>query len=304
VITSITTHNLSKIYKGNVQALCDVDLEISQTGMFGLLGVNGAGKTTLMRILAGLLQPTAGQVRVLGHDVTTPQGRLATQSVLGYLPQEFGAYPDLTAPEFLDYIAVLKGITSAPKRRQQVEEALELMHLSDVAGRRLKTYSGGMKRRVGIAQALLGEPQLLIVDEPTAGLDPEERVRFRNLLAEVAQRCTVILSTHIVEDIGQSCSEMAVLWQGMVVFRGVPGELADRVRGRVWTILSRDGERPDEGLLVISTRQLPEGTLYRVLGEPGPDYQPPAAEPTLEDGYIWLMHQVRESDDGARSSHR
>jgi ABC-type multidrug transport system ATPase subunit len=289
----ITTRNLSKIYRGDIQALYEVNLDIPGTGLFGLLGVNGAGKTTLMRILAGLLHPTDGQMHVMGHDVTKPQGRQAMQSALGYLPQEFGVPLDLTAWEFLDYIAVLKGVTGPVLRHQQVDEMLELTHLADVADRRLKTYSGGMKRRLGITQALLGNPRLLIVDEPTAGLDPEERVRFRNLLAEVAQRCAVILSTHIVEDIGQSCSEMAVLWQGTVLFSGAPNKLVDRVRGKVWTILSQNDERPNGGLVIISTRQTPEGTLYRVLGAPDLDCRPTATEPTLEDGYIWLMHQAR-----------
>lgn len=289
----ITTRNLSKTYKGNIQALRKVNLDIPGTGLFGLLGVNGAGKTTLMRILAGLLHPTAGQVHVLGNDVTKPQGRRTMQSALGYLPQEFGAPPDLTAWEFLDYIAVLKGVTEPTLRHRQVDEMLELTRLVDVTDRRIKTYSGGMKRRLGIAQALLGDPRLLIVDEPTAGLDPEERVRFRNLLAEVAQRCAVILSTHIVEDIGQSCGEMAVLWQGDVLFRGAPGELVGRAQGKVWTILNRSDERPASRLVIIATRQTPEGTHYRVMGEPDPGSRPAATEPTLEDGYIWLMHQAR-----------
>jgi ABC-type multidrug transport system ATPase subunit len=289
----ITTHSLVKVYKGDVQALRGVDLEIPGTGLFGLLGVNGAGKTTLMRILAGLLHPTDGQVRVLGNDVTTPQGKRAVQSVLGYLPQEFGAPPDLTAWEFLDYIAVLKGVTDPASRQRQVDRVVDLTRLSEVADRRIKTYSGGMKRRLGIAQALLGDPKLLIVDEPTAGLDPEERVRFRNLLAEVAQRCAVILSTHIVEDIGQSCGQMAVLWQGGVLFEGAPGDLVDRARGRVWTILMPDDGRPPTDLVTVSTRQAPDGTQYRVLGEPASDCRPVAVEPTLEDGYMWLMHMSR-----------
>jgi ABC-2 type transport system ATP-binding protein len=289
----ITARNLSKTYKGNIQALREVTLEIPGTGLFGLLGVNGAGKTTLMRILAGLLHPTAGEVQVLGHDVTASQGRQAVQAVLGYLPQEFGAPPDLSAREFLDYIAVLKGVTEAAARQRQVDEVLGLTGLLDTAERRIKTYSGGMKRRLGIAQALLGEPRLLIVDEPTAGLDPEERVRFRNLLAEMAQRCAVVLSTHIVEDIGQSCSQMAVLWQGTVLFEGVPGELVDRVRGKVWSVVAQNDERPDSGLVVVSTRQVPEGTQYRVLGEPETNIRASAVEPSLEDGYIWLMHQSR-----------
>jgi ABC-2 type transport system ATP-binding protein len=289
----IRIENLSKTYGGNIQALRTISLEIPTTGMFGLLGVNGAGKTTLMRILAGLLQPSSGQVRVLGHDLSTTRGRLATKALLGYLPQELGVYPDLTAREFLDYIAILKGVTSRTERQQQIEEVLATVRLAKVSDRLLKTYSGGMKQRVGIAQALLGRPRLLIVDEPTAGLDPEERVRFRNLLAAVAQHCAVILSTHIVEDIGQSCNDMAVLWQGTMLFRGRPGELIEQVRGQVWTILGRDGQGPGGNLVVVSTRQVSEGVQYRVLGGPPSRYQAAAVEPRLEDGYMWLMNQAR-----------
>ncbi len=289
----ITIRNLNKTYSSGVQALRDLDLEIPVTGMFGLLGVNGAGKTTLMRVLAGLLNPTEGEVRVFGNDVTTMQGKRAVKTLLGYLPQEFGLYPDLSAREFLDYIAILKGVTDRVLRQRHVDEVLDVVRLTDVADRWLKTYSGGMKQRVGIAQALLGEPKLLIVDEPTAGLDPEERVRFRNLLAQVAQRCAVILSTHIVEDVSHSCSDLAVLWQGTALFRGAPGELVARVRGKVWTILSKNGERPNDSLFVISMQQLSEGVQYRVLGEPGSSNEAVVIEPNLEDGYIWLMNQAR-----------
>ncbi|MDY7077701.1 MAG: ATP-binding cassette domain-containing protein [Chloroflexota bacterium] len=291
----ITIQNLGKTYKGNVEALCNLDLEIPGTGMFGLLGVNGAGKTTLMRILAGLLNPTSGEVRVFDNDVTTRQGKQTVKNLLGYLPQELGLYPDLSAREFLDYIAVLKGVTDRAVRERQIAELLGMVRVADVADRRLDTYSGGMKQRVGIAQALLGEPKLLIVDEPTARLDPEERVRFRNLLVEVAQRCAVILSTHIVEDVSHSCSDLAVLWQGTVLFRGTPVELVARARGKVWTILGQNGERPDDSLSVVSMQQLPEGVQYRVLGEPGPGNEAIAVEPNLEDGYIWLMNQARKS---------
>jgi ABC-2 type transport system ATP-binding protein len=294
----ITIRNLDKTYKGNIRALHGLELDIPGTGLFGLLGVNGAGKTTLMRILAGLLDPTEGEARVFGHDVTTRQGKQAVKALLGYMPQEFGVYPDLTAREFLDYLAILKGVTSRTARQRQVDEVLDLVRIADVAGRRLKTYSGGMKQRVGIAQALLGDPRLLIVDEPTAGLDPGERVRFRNLLGDVAQRCAVILSTHIVEDISQSCTRLAVLWQGSALFRGTPGELVARVRGNVWTILCRDGERPDANLVVVGTRQLQESTQYRVLGKPSPGQEATGTEPTLEDGYIWLMSQARTADYG------
>ncbi len=282
----ISISDLTKTYAGKVQALRGIDLEIG-SGMFGLVGPNGAGKTTLMRILAGLVRPTSGAVRVLGHDVTTPHGKLATKAVLGYLPQELGLYPNLTAREFLDYIAILKGVTDRSVRRQQVTEVLQQVRLSDEADRQLKTYSGGMKRRVGIAQALLGDPQLLIVDEPTSGLDPEERVRLRNLLSDMAARRTVILSTHIVEDISQSCNDLAVIARGRVLFRGTPRDLIARARGHVWTI-NRTGERPNNGLTIVSTLQLQDAVQYRVLGEPTGHAAAPV-EPSLEDGYMWLM---------------
>jgi len=282
----ISISDLTKTYSGKVQALRGIDLEIG-SGMFGLVGPNGAGKTTLMRILAGLVHPTSGAARVLGNDVTTPRGKLATKAVLGYLPQELGLYPTLTAREFLDYIAILKGVTDRSVRRQQVIDALQQVRLSDEADRQLKTYSGGMKRRVGIAQALLGDPQLLIVDEPTAGLDPEERVRLRNLLSDMAARRTVILSTHIVEDISQSCNDLAVIAHGKVLFRGTPRDLIARARGHVWTMNST-GERPNNGLTIVSTLQLQDAVQYRVLGDPTGHAVTPA-EPSLEDGYMWLM---------------
>ena len=286
----IAVSNLTKTYRGNIQALRGVDLEI-ENGLFGLVGPNGAGKTTLMRILSGLLRPTGGSVYVLGHDVTTPRGKQAVKATLGYLPQELGLYPSLTAREFLDYIAILKGLSDRRVRRRQIDELLELVGLGKAADRRLKTYSGGMKRRVGIAQALLGDPRLLVVDEPTAGLDPEERVRLRNLLAEMAGQRTVILSTHIVEDVSQSCTDLAVLCQGKVLYRGAPRELIARARGRVWRIVT-EGKKPDAGLAVVSTRQLDTGVEYRVLGEPTAQVNAVPMEPSLEDGYIWLMRQA------------
>ena len=290
----IEIKNLTKTYSGNVHALRGIDLDIG-AGMFGLLGPNGAGKTTLMRILAGLLRPTSGQAQAFGHDLNTPGGKQAVKALLGYLPQELGLYPDLTAREFLDYVAILKGVTDARARRQQIDEVLEMVRLSEPADRRLKTFSGGMKRRVGIAQALLGAPKLLIVDEPTVGLDPEERVRLRNLLGDLATRATVILSTHIVEDISQSCNDLAVINLGQVLFRGSPRDLIAKTRGQVWSIVTA-GERPDGGLSVVSTLQLQDGVQYRVLGTPGAHLSGDAkpVEPSLEDGYIWLMQQSRE----------
>lgn len=284
----ITVSQLTKTYGKKVQALRGVDLEIG-TSMFGLVGPNGAGKTTLMRILAGLIRPSSGSATVLGNDITTGRGKLAVKSVLGYLPQELGLYPDLSALEFLEYIALLKGVTDKTERERQLAETLELVGLTGDARRRLRTYSGGMKRRVGIAQALLGHPQLLIVDEPTSGMDPEERVRLRNLLSEMAGRCTVILSTHIVEDISQSCNDMAVLHLGKVLFRGSPRELISQVRGLVWTILTK-GESPDSDLVVVSTMNVQDGVQYRVVGKPSERYHPTPVDPSLEDGYLWLMH--------------
>jgi ABC-type multidrug transport system ATPase subunit len=282
----ITITNLTKTYSGNIQALHHINLEIGP-GMFGLLGPNGAGKTTLMRIIAGLLTPNSGRVSVYGHELAGA-GKRAVQAMLGYLPQELNMYPHLSAREFLDYIGILKGINDARARRFQVDELLELVRLNEAGNRLLKTFSGGMKRRVGIAQALLGNPRLLIVDEPTVGLDPEERVRIRNLLADISVRGIVLLSTHVIEDIGHSCADLAILHQGQVLFHGQPGDLIERARGQVWSIRTQDGP-PDETLRVVSTLQLKDSTQYRVLGQPAPEYHAQELEPGLEDGYMLMM---------------
>ncbi len=284
--------NLTRTYPGNVQALKDISLTI-KPGMFGLIGPNGAGKTSLMRILAGLLRPTSGSVQVFGHNLATEAGRRAVKALLGYLPQELGLYPTLSGREFLDYIAILKGLTNKAERQRQVSEVLERVRLSDVANRKLKTYSGGMKRRVGIAQALLGHPQLLIVDEPTVGLDPEERVRFRNLLGDISREHTVILSTHIIEDISQSCNDVGIIRQGQSIFHGSPGRLIEQARGQVWNIELANGERPAGELNIVSTIQTQHSTLFRVIGQPAMAlYHPTPVEPSLEDSYIWLVRQT------------
>ncbi|MBI5928531.1 MAG: ABC transporter ATP-binding protein [Chloroflexi bacterium] len=288
----IKIEHLTKVYKGNITALHDVSLEIG-TGMFGLVGPNGAGKTTLMRIIAGLLHWTAGRVEVNGYDIHTLKGKQAAKALLGYLPQELGLYPHLTGAEFLDYVAILKGVTHRQQRQHQVQAVLEKVHLTEVAERRLKTYSGGMKRRIGIAQALIGNPQLIIVDEPTAGLDPEERVRLRNLFSELAENATVILSTHIIEDISQSCHDLAIMYNGAVLFRGAPTELIQKTRGQVWNIVT-DGQRPNHGLNVVSMLQLAQGTQYRVIGDAAAFPNAIPTEPSLEDGYIHLMSQTRD----------
>ncbi len=290
----IEIKNLTKTYPGNIQALQGVDLNIG-SGMFGLVGPNGAGKTTLMRIISCIIRPTSGRVEVFGHSVETKTGKQAIKTGLGYLPQELGMYPDLTAQEFLDYFAILKGVTDKRQRRLQVAELLELVRLSEAANRKIKGFSGGMKRRVGIAQALLGNPRLLIVDEPTAGLDPEERVRLRNLLADAAARCTVILSTHIIEDISQSCRDLAVINQGQVAFQGSPSDLIKQVKGQVW-LVTTDGQKPNGRTTVVSSMHLQEGVQYRVLGDVSAYPNARTAEPSLEDGYIWLMQRLGEEE--------
>ena len=272
-----------------VNALNGIDLQINE-GMFGLLGPNGAGKTTLMRILAGIVHSSSGSVQVFGHDLATENSRQAVKAVLGYLPQELGLYPELNARQFVDYMAILKGMQDSAQREKRVAEVLELVGLSSVADRKLKGFSGGMKRRAGIAQALVNDPRILIVDEPTAGLDPEERIRFRNLLVDLAQNRIVILSTHIVEDIGQTCRDMAVLARGQILFRGSPAELTGAAAGRVWTVTTNEARKPDNGLTVVSMLHLSDGVQYRLIGAHTPEYtstQP--ARPSLEDGYVWLM---------------
>ena len=292
---SITITDLSKVY-GNafrgVRALNRVTLTIPG-GMFGLLGPNGAGKTTLMRILAGILRPSSGQVHVGAYDATTDAGRAAIKRDLGYLPQELGVYPDLSAREFLDYIGILKGLDDAKARARNVDQLIEMVGLSEDANRKLKTFSGGMKRRVGIAQALLNDPRLLIVDEPTAGLDPEERIRFRNVLADAAVERTVILSTHILEDIAQTCRRMAVLHEGRILFDGTTASLLDAARGHVWSLATPLGGHPAGDATVVSTLHLGDSIHYRVVGPPSDGDSPIPADPTLEDGYIWLMREQR-----------
>lgn len=292
----IIIEDLVKSYRGDILALKGLDLTI-ENGMFGLLGPNGAGKTTLMRILAGILYPTSGSIRVGEYDGTTDKGRTEIKRTLGYLPQDLGMYPDLSAREFLDYVSILKGLDDRQKRKARVTELLEMVALSDVAQRKLKTFSGGMKRRVGIAQALLNDPQLLIVDEPTAGLDPEERIRFRNLLSDLGGNRTVLLSTHIVEDIAQTCRKLAVLKQGQLIFQGSTADLLQETSGKVWSITTQ-GPKPQGDFMVVSTLHLSQNIQYRVVGEEHiiqqiPEAQITPAEPGLEDGYVWLMREQR-----------
>ncbi|MDQ4075333.1 MAG: ABC transporter ATP-binding protein [Chloroflexota bacterium] len=299
----IRIENLTKTYRGGVTALREVDLEIG-TGMFGLLGPNGAGKTTLLRILATLLQPTSGGVVVGGFDVTDQQGKWAVKRLLGYLPQELGLYPDLSAREFLEYIATLKLLHDPAERRAQVDRVLALAGLEANATRRIKTLSGGMKRRVGIAQALLGDPKLLIVDEPTVGLDPEERVRFRTLLARLATtgERTVLLSTHIVEDIAATCHDLAVMHEGQIRFRGMPTELLRVAEGQTWEVTLPPAEMPAPAWRVVSTVRDAAGVRLRVVG-PRPTTDAVPVPPTLEEAYLALMGgESRVMDVGGKEA--
>ncbi|GIH51058.1 ABC-type multidrug transport system, ATPase component [Microbispora rosea] len=271
---------------GKVTALDGLDLTVPG-GMYGLLGTNGAGKTTLMRVLAGVLPPTAGTVRVGGHDLATRTGRLAVQRRLGYLPQDLGLYPDLSAQEFLDYVGLLKGLDDTAARRRQIGELLDMVGLADAATRKLRGFSGGMRRRVGIAQALLGDPALVVVDEPTAGLDPEERIRFRTLLASIAAGRTVLLSTHIVEDVAQTCRDTAVMARGRVVFNGPVADIVQRAEGVTWELV---GQGPPATGVVVSAVSRSDGTHYRLVSSSRPDPRAVPVQPSLEEGYVALMH--------------
>jgi ABC-2 type transport system ATP-binding protein len=277
--------NLSKTYPNGVDALKGIDLTIPQ-GMYGLLGPNGAGKSTLMRTLATLQEPDSGSVRLGDIDVLAERGRV--RETLGYLPQEFGVYPKVSAEELLDHFAVLKGITARRERREVVEALLRQVNLYDVRKKKLGGYSGGMRQRFGVAVALLGDPRLIIVDEPTAGLDPAERVRFLNLLSEIGQSAVVILSTHIVEDVSELCSLMAIIDRGQILLEAEPLAAVAALRGRIWRRVVERAELPEleREHAVISTKLLAGRTVVRAYGSerPGAGFEP--AEPDLEDVYF------------------
>ena len=287
----VVIEQVSKNY-GSHEALSSVNLSI-EPGMFGLLGPNGAGKTTLLRILATLLRPTSGRVMVGEFDLSRATQRKAVRAFLGYLPQDLGLYPDLTGREFLDYFGLLKRLHDRAARRRQIAALLDVVSLSDSAERQIKTYSGGMKRRLGIAQALLGNPQMLVIDEPTAGLDPEERIRLRTLLTRLAEDRVIVLSSHVVEDISQTCERLAVLDRGTLAFDGLTRQLTEAASGHVWQFIASPGYAPPGNWSVISAIPHPDGTLHHVVGpEPqGPVHQIQPLAPTLEDGYVWLRQQ-------------
>jgi ABC-2 type transport system ATP-binding protein len=286
----LSIRHLSKTYANGVRALNDVSLEIPK-GMFGLLGPNGAGKSTLMRTVATLQDPDSGSVTLDGVDLLAD--KQAARLQLGYLPQEFGVYPKEAAITMLDHFAVLKGLVNAKERRETVEALLRQVNLWDVRGYKLGGFSGGMRQRFGIAQALLGNPKLIIVDEPTAGLDPEERNRFLNLLSEIGENVVVILSTHIVEDVTDLCPRMAIISRGEVLLAGEPREAMRSLDGRVWrkTVAKGDLPRYQQDFTILSSRLVSGQPVIHVLSDTQPEAGFEAIAPDLEDVYFGRMRQ-------------
>lgn len=284
--------NLSKTYPNGVQALIDVSLTIP-AGMYGLLGPNGAGKSTLMRTVATLQQPDAGTIRLDGLDVLNQPAELRKK--LGYLPQDFGVYPRISALSMLDHMAVLKGFTNKKQRRELVEDLLRQTNLHHVRKKALAGFSGGMRQRFGIAQALIGDPQVIIVDEPTAGLDPEERNRFLNLLSDIGQNKVVILSTHIVDDVTDLCPRMAIIADGRIVREGRPSDLINDLRGSVWakTVDRQEVEAHRKRHTVMATKLYAGRSILHVLSDvdPGDGFEP--HEPDLEDVYFSTLLSVK-----------
>jgi ABC-type multidrug transport system ATPase subunit len=282
---NLVIENLSKRYPNGVQALRDVTLTVGP-GMFGLLGPNGAGKSTLMRTLATLQDPDTGSVRL--GEIDLLRDKHAVRKLLGYLPQEFGVYPKVKAVDLLDHLGRLKGLAHRALRKETVEALLHRTNLWEARNRALGTFSGGMKQRFGIAQALIGDPRLLIVDEPTAGLDPEERVRFHDLLSEISESVIVLLSTHIVSDVSDLCSRMAIMHQGELRLVQQPSDAVAALRGRLWerTVEKSEVAKLSESLSLISTRLVAGRTRLRVLADAIPAAGFVPAEPELEDVYF------------------
>jgi ABC-type multidrug transport system ATPase subunit len=291
---NLSISHLSKQYRHDLWGLRDFDLELGP-GVTGLLGPNGAGKSTLMRMLATITRPTQGTVLWNGVDILKSPDVL--RAVLGYLPQDFGIYPNLSGLEFLEYMAAIKGLEARSARRR-IQELLVLVNLAEAASRPLGGYSGGMKQRVGIAQALLNDPQLLIVDEPTVGLDPEERVRFRNLLSDLSGERIILLSTHIVSDVEAIATEIVILNQGRKLQQAAPEKLLDLLAGRVWqwTVASTELPALKQKFIISSSVRRADGIQVRVVSDsaPAPEAQP--ILPTLEDVYLQLV-----STDGTRA---
>jgi len=286
--------NLTHVYGNGTRALDEVSLTIPR-GMYGLLGPNGAGKSTLMRTIATLQAPTSGHIRFGDIDVLKNPEEL--RKTLGYLPQDFGVYPRVSAYDMLDHMAVLKGISGAKERKETVENLLNQVNLWNVRKKAIAGFSGGMRQRFGIAQALIGDPRLIIVDEPTAGLDPEERNRFLNLLAEIGENVVVILSTHIVEDVSDLCPAMAIICDGRIVSEGAPTDLVAKLKGRIWKkiIDKAELEAAKARYKVISTRLLAGRTVIHILSDDNPGDGFTAVEGGLEDVYFSTLSTTRRA---------
>lgn len=290
-MNTLLIKNLSKTYSNGVKALDDLTLEISN-GMFGLLGANGAGKSSLMRTIATLQSPSSGSISFNDSDVL--ENPDSVRGCLGYLPQEFGVYPKVSAEELLNHIGVLKGLLNKKERQKQVESLLTETNLYEHRKKHVHTYSGGMRQRFGIAQALLGDPKLIIVDEPTSGLDPEERHRFLNLLSGIGENIIVILSTHIVADIHDLCSNMAILNQGKMIVKGKPQELVSTLKGKIWSkiVVKEKLHEYQEKYQVISTRLVEGNTQIHILSEINPENGFESKSPTLEDFYFTSLYDT------------
>lgn len=293
----LTISDLSKTYDNGVHALRGVNLNIPK-GMFGLLGPNGAGKSSLMRTIATLQLPDSGQIQFDNVDVLADPNQLRTR--LGYLPQDFGVYPRISAYELLDHLAILKGLDQTAARKEAVEGLLHHVNLYKHKDQAVSGFSGGMRQRFGIAQALLGDPDLLIVDEPTAGLDPEERNRFHNLLVSLGEEKVVILSTHIVDDVTELCPNMAVLGSGQILLEGNPIELMDNLKGQIWrkTVSHDEFKEIEQNLQVISQRLFAGKTIVHVLADEQPEGFE-VAPANLEDVYFSTLHKSRKQSDQA-----
>lgn len=283
----LTVNNLGKEYKRGLWGLKDFSLEI-KPGILGLLGPNGAGKSTFMRMLATITKPTDGTIK--WNDVDIVESPDVMRDVLGYLPQDFGVYPNLSAAEFLEYMAAIKGLDTASTKKR-IDELLQLTNLSEAAKRPLGGYSGGMKQRVGIAQALLNDPQLLIVDEPTVGLDPEERVRFRNLLSDLSGERIVILSTHIVSDVEATATRIALVNKGQLLREAAPEDLLSELEGKAWewTVHSDNLPALKQKHIVSGTIRKSDGVQVRVVSSDQPDVNARSVSPNLEDAYLYFI---------------
>ncbi|MDE7176367.1 MAG: ATP-binding cassette domain-containing protein [Lachnospiraceae bacterium] len=280
----IDIDNITMIYPSGKKALQDITVNFESPGFIGILGPNGAGKTTLMKLLIAGLIPTRGEILLDGKPLLSQETQLKAQ--LGYLPQSFGLYDELTVWQFLDYMAALKGV----KDKKAVDDVISRTSLTEQRKTRIRRLSGGQRQRVGIAQALLGDPQLLILDEPTVGLDPEERVKFRNIFSEMAQNKIVLLSTHIVEDVQAVCSRVLVIYDGLILYDGSPSALILDAASHVGTYISQAGDSVPEGCRIVSKVNVSEGIRCRIVADELPGIAE-SAEPTLEDAYLYCIHK-------------